>query len=394
MIGHYLKPATPMPATLRCGEAYDMFVANPDLTALAVVADDHRPLGLVTRSEFFTRLAGAWGRQLYERRSIQTLMNANPPLIVATAPLLEVTRALNLSQQDAFIVIDEEGRYVGVGDGLVLVSAMLAAQEAQAALLEARIEERTSALKDATARAEAANAAKSQFIANMSHELRTPLNAVIGYSEILREEAQDEDRPRAVADLDRVLKAAHSLLRLINEVLDLSKIEAGCMTVEIHSVDLDELVRTAADTVRPAIEANGNRLILEKGSLGEALTDGFRLRQALLNLLSNAAKFTKEGVVVLRADRRPGKHGDQIVFEVADTGIGIAPDKLDQIFEPFVQADASTTRKYGGSGLGLAITRKLMRLLGGDVTAKSKPGGSTFRIEVPLRAVETKRTAA
>ena len=166
------------------------------------------------------------------------------------------------------------------------------------------------------------------------------------------------------------------------------------MTVEIHAVDLDELARTAADTVRPAIEANGNRLILEKGSLGEALTDGFRLRQALLNLLSNAAKFTKEGVVVLKAERRYADQNEQIVFEVADTGIGIAPDKLDQIFEPFMQADASTTRKYGGSGLGLAITRKLMRLLGGDVTVKSKPGGSTFRIEVPVRAVETKRAAA
>ena len=128
MICHYLKTAKPMSATLRCGEVYDMFVANPDLTALAVVADDLRPLGLVTRSEFFTRLAGAWGRPLYERRNIQTLMNANPPLIVATAPLLEVTRALNLSQQDAFIVIDKEGRYVGVGDALVLVSAMLSAQ--------------------------------------------------------------------------------------------------------------------------------------------------------------------------------------------------------------------------------------------------------------------------
>jgi PAS domain S-box-containing protein len=258
-------------------------------------------------------------------------------------------------------------------------------------LLE-EIDERDSALADlvtslrqAREAAETANTSKSQFLANMSHELRTPLNAIIGYSEILLEQAQEEERATDVADIERVLSAARCQLFLINEILDLSKIEAGRMDVSEGAFQVSDLVGSTIDTVRGLVEKNGNRLVLARAEdLGAAHTDSFRLSQCLLNLLSNAAKFTTNGEVRLSA-ARVLRHGrDWLEFEVADTGIGMNEAELARLFEPFVQADASTTRKFGGTGLGLAITRRIVRLLGGDVSVQSRPGqGSVFRLVVP-----------
>jgi signal transduction histidine kinase len=236
--------------------------------------------------------------------------------------------------------------------------------------------------------AEQANVAKSQFLATMSHELRTPLNAIIGYCEILREVAEDRAATQEVDDLNRIHTAAHRLLALINDVLDLSKIESGSMKAHIESIDIDALLEEAVATVRPAATANGSTLTIEhRNALGTADTDGFKLSQCLLNLLSNAAKFTHGGQIKLRAGRETHDGGDWLVFDVIDTGIGIAPDAQTQLFQPFVQADASTTRAYGGTGLGLAITRRLARIMGGDVTVKSAPGqGSAFTLRVPAKA--------
>jgi CheY-like chemotaxis protein/anti-sigma regulatory factor (Ser/Thr protein kinase) len=211
--------------------------------------------------------------------------------------------------------------------------------------------------------------------------LRTPLNAIIGYSEILLEEAEADGRDTDIADINRVLTAARQLLHLINDILDLSKIEAGRMEISASDFGVAAVIEEAVATVRPTIEKNGNvlKLALDQG-LGEACSDSFKLNQCLLNLLSNAGKFTKQGEIKVTARRA----GEWIEIAVADSGIGMSEEQLSRLFQSFVQADAATTRMYGGTGLGLAITRRLMQLLGGDVSVTSAVGaGSVFTLRLP-----------
>jgi signal transduction histidine kinase/CheY-like chemotaxis protein len=233
--------------------------------------------------------------------------------------------------------------------------------------------------------AEAANKAKSVFIANMNHELRTPLTAVIGFSELLEEEIQDAGRPELLPDLRKINAAGKHLLTLINDILDLSKIEAGRMELCLERFDLNAMINDSAATIRPLLEKNGNRFdVAVTADLGSMHADITRLRQCLFNLLSNAGKFTQNGVVTLHVSRSDDRRRDWITFRVSDTGIGMAREVLCKLFEPFNQADASTTRVYGGTGLGLAITRKLVQLMGGAVEVESAVGrGSTFTLLMP-----------
>ena len=231
--------------------------------------------------------------------------------------------------------------------------------------------------------AEAANSAKSQFLASMSHELRTPLNAIIGYSEMLQEDAADRGESASVPDLQKIHAAGKHLLALINDVLDLSKIEAGKMQLYLETFDVAPLVEQVASTVRPLVEKNANRLAVRcAADLGTIHSDVTRLRQVLLNLLSNACKFTDHGLITLDVERA----GPEVMFRVRDTGIGMTPEQLGRLFEAFSQAEASTAAKYGGTGLGLAISRRFCQLMGGDVDVSSVVGtGSTFTVRLPAQ---------
>jgi len=235
--------------------------------------------------------------------------------------------------------------------------------------------------------AESANRAKSTFLANMSHELRTPLNAIIGYGDLLTSNIYGEINEKQLDRLQRMIDNGHHLLGLINNILDLSKVEAGKMEVHLETFDLVEAVQAVLGGVRPLIEKRGNALLLDfDPNLGSIHTDVTKLRQVLLNVLSNAAKFTEDGSITLRVYSHSDAGREWVYFEVRDTGIGMSPEQTARVFDEFVQADSSTTREYGGTGLGLAISRRFCRLLGGDIHVKSTAGkGSTFSIMLPRR---------
>ncbi|MBL4686684.1 MAG: response regulator, partial [Nannocystaceae bacterium] len=231
-----------------------------------------------------------------------------------------------------------------------------------------------------------ASRSKSQFLANMSHELRTPLNAIIGYSEMLGEDADDDGNEELASDLGRIKASGQHLLELINDVLDLSKIEAGAMRLHLESFDVHTTISNVVATVRPLVRAGGNTLDVEiDDDIGIMRADLTKVRQTLLNVLSNAAKFTKDGTITLTVTAAIGADGvETISFAVSDTGIGIEADTLKRLFKAFVQADATTTRNYGGTGLGLVISQRYCAMMAGDIDVKSTPGtGSTFTITLP-----------
>jgi signal transduction histidine kinase len=264
---------------------------------------------------------------------------------------------------------------------LLEVTSLVAAQLARVFERERSDEQ----LRQAREIAEAADQAKSAFLASMSHELRTPLNAILGYSEMLREEVEDAGLGQLIPDLQRIHGAGAHLLGLINDILDLSKIEAGKMELYLEDIDITALVREVAGVARPLIVRNHNVLEIDcPAHVGAMRVDLIKLRQILLNLLSNAAKFAENGAITLTVRRLTRDELEWWTFSVRDTGIGMTADQLERIFEAFSQADASTTRTYGGTGLGLAISRHFCRLMGGDIGVESAPGsGSTFTVTLP-----------
>ena len=246
----------------------------------------------------------------------------------------------------------------------------------------AKLRHREIELRSAKEQAESASRAKSEFLANMSHELRTPLNAIIGYSEIMLEDAEEEKAEERVGDLQKVRRSGRHLLGLIDNVLDISKIEAGKIELNIHPVDVTDLISEVESTAAPLMEANDNRFkIVAPEAIGSLECDDQRLRQVLLNLLSNAAKFTENGDIDLTVE---SSSDGWVRFAVRDTGIGMSAEQVEGLFEPFNQADSSITQRFGGTGLGLAISKRFVELMGGRITVESELGaGACFTLWLP-----------
>jgi signal transduction histidine kinase len=406
---------------------------------------------LLTRAGFALRMADRFGRALYEKRPVSVLLGRPPVLADVDAPLNALNALILKSDDGALLegfIGVRNGVYEGVGTGIAVMRAnaeaamrtakSLQAERARARSIEAslldlfrsadalaadkramlarkgavvsapasnavpthlvdlfphierlfgEIRARDEALLQALDAAEAASQAKSQFLANTSHELRTPLNAIIGYAELVEEVARDRDDQMLITDAGRIVAAGRRLLRLINDILDMSKIEAGKLQVCVDEFDLAALIRESVALVAGQARTNRTKLRTDiDPAIGHITSDGLRVRQCLLNLLSNAVKFTHDGAVVLRARIADGPIGPLARIEVIDTGVGMSAQELDGLFQPFAQASARTSAKFGGTGLGLAITKRLANALGGDVTATSAPAvGSCFVLALPLQ---------
>jgi signal transduction histidine kinase/DNA-binding response OmpR family regulator len=297
-------------------------------------------------------------------------------------------RPFTQADQDVLMAL---GRTVGVAIQNVRLYQEI---EEYSRTLEQKVEDRSQQLREANEElveqreaADAANKLKSQFLANMSHELRTPLNAIIGYSELLLEESEADDDEKYAPDLQKIRSAGKHLLGLINDILDISKIEAGKMELYLETFDVASMIKEVTSTATPLMNKNNNVFEIScPADIGDIYADLTKVRQSLFNLLSNAAKFTTGGHVTLRVRREQIDQMDRIHFSVSDTGIGMTQEQMSKLFQAFMQADQSTSRNYGGTGLGLALTRNLCEMMGGDVTVESDYGhGSTFSFWLPVQ---------
>ena len=340
-----------------------------------------------------TRYAGLAGAIVLGAALIAFLFSSRLQRIIS-GPILSLAHTAKIvSEQKNYSVRAEKRTDDEIGFLIDRFNGMLSQIEEH----EKEIQEVNEQLVQSEQRARAATQAKSHFLANMSHELRTPLNAIIGYSEMLQEEAQDSGQESFIPDLKKINRSGRHLLDLINDVLDLSKIEAGKMELYLETFDISNLLEDVSTTVQLLVQKNSNVLEVRcPANLGAMRADMTKVRQSLFNLLSNASKFTKNGKITLEAAREnsPTK-SDWIVFRVSDTGIGMTPEQQEHVFEAFSQADASTARDFGGTGLGLTITKTFCRMMGGDVALTSKPGeGTTFIIRLPTEVREPEAESA
>jgi len=355
----------------------ERFFGDPALEALAVVSGE-RPIGLVTRGGLLLRLARGFGQELYARKPVRRIAAPDPLLVAVDLPVAEAV-ALALTRPpgalyDELIVVDGAGRYLG------LLSVRQLVLRQGEALARSRVEREAAEARAADL--EALERLRAQFLAHTAHELRSPANAVVGVAELIRRHAERGAWPQVAARLPLLLRAATTLRATVNNVLDLSKLEAGRTEVELGPLDLGPLLEDVADTARLLCGEKPVEVVVEAGGLPPMLvSDGQKLRQIALNLASNAAKFTEAGRITIGAVVEAGT----LRLWVDDTGIGIADEDLARLFVPFGQLEEARDRRHEGSGLGLVITRSMAQLLGGRIEVQSRRHhGSTFTLHLPI----------
>lgn len=378
-----LQDAPQLDPTVSGSKVYDLFSEDEDLLVCAVV-DDGRPIGLVSRNAFFLRMADTHGRALFGRRPVTFVMEKDPLIVDSNSLITELSRHIlkdrNAALLDGFI-ITQDGRYAGIGTGMALMKTLQAESEERNRRLVTLAEQ----LGRARIEAMSANQAKSEFLATMSHEIRTPLNGVLGVAQLLEESGLNAEQARLA---QTIKSSGEILLRLLNDVLDLSKIEAGKTELELSDFDSEELVQAASNLWRArAAEKGLDFKVRMHGERGVRLRgDPVRLKQVLFNLIGNAIKFTTDGSVEVHLRTlKIGPARTVLSARITDTGCGVPKSAQAKLFTAFTQADGATSRRYGGTGLGLTISKRLVELMGGTIGFDSSEGeGSTFHFEVPL----------
>jgi signal transduction histidine kinase/ActR/RegA family two-component response regulator len=367
-------------ADVRGGEIAARFKEFPNLDVIPILSDG-RPVGLITRDRLQQKLSDRFGRDLWERRPVSQIMNAEPLIVSGDAPLETISELIASVSRGAFnegiVLVDADGLYIGVASARSLFQAAVRVAEAR----NQELTDLADQLAAETARARAASSAKSEFLATMSHEIRTPLNAVLGMAQAME---MDELAPAQRDKLKVILNSGETLTLLLNDILDLSKIEAGRMDLSPLDSDVFITFDRARRLFGPLAADKGVDLIVAcDGDPDARLSyDRVRVQQCISNLISNAVKFTPSGRIEVRWRVEDANEGEaRLTVAISDTGIGMTDETIGRLFTSFTQADGSTTRRFGGTGLGLAITRRLARMMGGEVVATSRPGvGSVFTL--------------
>ncbi|MEI7429823.1 MAG: response regulator [Betaproteobacteria bacterium] len=375
---------------------FSIFSSITHLVSLPVVdAESQKPVGLINRTLFMSSMAKPFYKEIYLNQSCAVFMDPTPLIVEGRIPLQDlailIPDAGDKVISDGFLIVFD-GRYLGMGYTVDVLRNMADIHQSQAhrlalhlGTLEEVVNTRTLALSEARDAAESASRAKSSFLANMSHEIRTPMNGILGMANLIRREGVT---PVQAERLDKIDKAAQHLLSIINDILDISKIEAGKLTLEETPLNVGSLLANVCSMLSHQVRTKNVPLVIENAELPQLLLgDTARIQQAVLNYVSNAIRFTETGSISLRTIAQEENDTSLLIrFEVQDTGIGILPETVDRLFTAFEQADNSTTRKYGGTGLGLVITRRLAELMGGEAGVNSTLGvGSTFWFTARLK---------